>query len=121
MALTKTAQSPQASATNAASGTTTSAAFDTNYGVSGVAKITNGGTGPTNGCDFVVEGSNDGGTTYFELYRQTAGVVASAVYLFPYWFGIGQGADFAKYRVKFTGNTGQSVTVQCDAQTTATV
>lgn len=33
--------------------------------------------------------------------------------------GIGTGGDFAKYRVKFTGNTAQTVTVQCDAQTTA--
>jgi hypothetical protein len=119
MALTKSAQSVQASATNAAAATTTSSSFAINYGVSGVAKIINGGTGPTVGCDFVIEVSNDGGTTWFEWSRQTAGVTASTTYTFPFALGIGgTGGDFGHYRTKFTGNTGQSVTVQADAETT---
>ena len=121
MALTKTQQSVQASVSNAALATTTSSSFDTNYGVSGVAKITNGGTGPTIGCDFVIEVSNDGGTTWFEWKRQTAPTINSAVTLFPFGLGIGNGADFGKYRTKFTGNTAQAVTVQCDAETTTTI
>lgn len=118
MALAKSAQSPQASASNSAGGTTTSSAFDLNYGASGVGMVTNGGTGPTIGCDFVLEVSNDSGTTWFEWSRQTAGTTASAVYKFPFALGIGAGADFDKYRTKFTGNTGQAVTVQADAKTT---
>jgi hypothetical protein len=118
MALTKTAQAVQASATNAAGGTTTSAAFATGYGVSGVGKVTNGGTGPTVGCDFVIEASNDG-STWFEWSRQTAGVTASTAYLFPFALGIGSGADFQSYRTKFTGNTAQAVTVQADAEATS--
>ncbi len=121
MALTKTAQAPQASATNTAGSTTTGSANTTNYGVSGVAKITNGGTGPTVGCDFVIQVSNDGGTTWFEWSRQTAGVTNSGVYLFPWRLGIGSGADFGHYRTVFTGNTAQSVTVQADAETTTTI
>lgn len=121
MALTKTTQSPQASASNAAAATTTSSAFAISYGVSGVAKVTNGGAGPTIGCDFVIEVSNDGGTTWFEWSRQTAGVTNSAVYLFPFALGIGTGGDFGHYRAKFTGNTAQAVTVQADAEITASV
>lgn len=119
MALTKTAQSVQASASNGAGSTTNSNAFDVNYGVSGVAVVTNGGTGPTVGCDVVVQVSNDGGTTWIEWSRQTAGTTSSATYRFPFALGIGAGGDWGKYRVQFTGNTGQAVTVQADAQTTA--
>jgi hypothetical protein len=81
--------------------------------------ITNGATGPTIGCDFVIEVSNDGGTTWFEWSRQTASTTNSAVTRFAFGLGIGGGGgDFNRYRVKFTGNTGQAVTVQCDAMTT---
>lgn len=119
MALTKSAQSVQASATNTAGSTTTSSAFAINYGISGVALITNGGTGPTVACDFVIEMSNDGGTTWFEVDRRSAGVTASTTYRFPFTFGPGGlGGDWTHYRIKFTGNTAQSVTVQCDASTT---
>lgn len=121
MALTKTAQTPQASATNAAAATATGSWLDVNYGVSGVAVVTNGGTGPTVPCDFVIEVSNDGGTTAFEWSRQTALAANSAVTRFPFALGIGNGGDFGKYRTKFTGNTVQGVTVQADAETTASV
>lgn len=121
MALNKTAQTVQASASNTAGSTTTSSAFDINYGVSGVATIANGGTGPTVACDFIVELSSDGGTTWYEWTRQTAGTASSTTYRFPFALGIGAGGDFGKYRVKFTGNTAQTVTVQADAQTTATL
>jgi hypothetical protein len=121
MALTKSAQAAQASTSNAAGATTTGSGFSTNYGVSGVAKITNGGTGPTVGCDFVIEVSNDGGTTWFEWSRQTAVVTSSAVTLFPFRLTIGNGGDFDTYRTKFTGNTGQAVTVQADAESTTAV
>jgi hypothetical protein len=119
MALTKSIQTAQASASNGAGSTTTSAAFATNYGVSGVAMVTNGGTGPTVACDFVIEVSNDGGSSaWFEWSRQTASATASAVTRFPFQLGIGTGADFGHYRTKFTANTAQAVTVQADAETT---
>ncbi len=119
MALTKSGQAVQASASNTASSTTTGSSFAINYGVSGVGMITNGGTGPGVGCDFVIEVSNDGGSTWFEWSRQTAGVTNSGVYLFPFTMGVaGNGGDWDHYRSKFTGNTAQTVTVQCDAETT---
>ena len=118
MALTKSAQAAQASTSNAAGATTTSSSFSTNYGVSGVAKITNGSTGPTVACDFVIEVSNDNGTTWFEWSRQTSATGNSTITLFPFRLTIGNGADFGNWRSKFTGNTVQAVTVQCDAETT---
>ncbi len=119
MALTKSGQAVQASASNGAGSTTTGSSFAVGYGVSGVAMITNGGTGPTIGCDFVIQVSNDGGSTWFEWSRQTASVTNSAVSLFPFSLGVaGNGGDWDHYRSVFTGNTGQAVTVQCDAETT---
>lgn len=119
MALAKSAQTVQASATNAAAATTTSSAFAIGYGASGVARITNGATGPGVGCDFVEEVSNDGGTTWFELRRRTAGVGNSAVALFRWSLAVAGGdGDWTHYRHKFVGNTGQPVTVQSDASST---
>lgn len=121
MALTKSSQAPQASASNSAGGTTTGSALATNYGVSGVAMITNGATGPTVACDFVIELSNDGGTTWFEWLRQTAATGNSVVTRFAFALTIGAGADFGHYRTKFTGNTGQAITCQADAETTTAI
>lgn len=121
MSLSKTGQTPQASASNGAGSTTNGSSQAINYGVSGVGKVTNGGTGPTVGCDFVIEVSNDGGTTWFEWSRQTAGTTSSTAYLFPFALGIGSGGDFDHYRTKFTGNTGQAVTIEADAETTVTL
>lgn len=118
MALTKSTQSVQSSASNGAGSTTTSSSFATNYGVTGVATITNGSSPPTVACDFVIELSNDGGTTWFEWSRQTAGVIASTSYNFPFSLGIGFGADMGNYRTVFQGNTGQAVTVVVGAETT---
>jgi hypothetical protein len=119
LVLTRSTQTVQASTSNAAGATTTSSSFAVGYGVSGLAMITNGGTGPTAGCDFVLEVSNDGGTTWFEWSRQTAGTTNSGVYRFPFALGVGGvGGDFGHYRTKFTGNTGQAVTVQANAETT---
>lgn len=122
MTLARTAQAPQVSATNTAGSTTTGSAFAINYGVSGVAQIVNGGTGPTVGCDFILEVSNDGGGTWFEWSRQTAGTTASTTYRFSFALGVaGAGGDFGHYRTKFSGNTAQSVTVEADAETTTSL
>lgn len=118
MALSKSSQAPQASISQAAAGSTTGSSLATNYGVSGVAKIINGATGPTVGCDFVIQVSNDSGTTWFEWSRQTASNTNSATTLFPFRLTIGNGADFGNYRTLFVGNTAQAVTIQADAETT---
>lgn len=115
---TRSAQAPQASASNAAAGTTTGSSFAINYGVSGLAQITNGGSGPTIGCDFVIQVSNDGGSTWFEWSRQTANTTSSAVNLFQFELGASSpGLGWDHYRTVFTGNTAQAVTVQADAST----
>lgn len=108
---TKTARTLQASASNSAGGTTTGTAVDltTALGLAGTAKVTNGGTGPTVGCDFVIEVSNDN-SDWHEWTRQTAGTTASTTYYFPFDLP----APIRYARSKFTGNTGQAVTVECD-------
>lgn len=122
MALTKASQTPQASASNGAGSTTTGSWLATNYGVSGVATVTNGGTGPTVGCDFVVEVADDNsGTNSVEWSRQTAPTTNSAATTFPFMLSIGGGADYPYYRTKFVGNTGQAVTVAAGASTTTVI
>ena len=105
---TKTLRSIQASATNTATSTTNSTTWDarTAYGglVSGY--ITNGGTGPTIGCDFNIQVSTDG-TNWRDYVRSTAGLTASAIYYFGFEFG----PSVMYARVQFVGNTGQSVTI----------
>lgn len=75
------------------------------------AKITNGGTGPTVGCDFVVYVGEASGTKR-ELSRQTAstsnnGVTEFVVRIPP---------EAMYVNVTFTGNTAQNVTAECYAQ-----
>lgn len=111
MAATKSAVTWLASTTNTAGSTQTGSTIDLSagYGASIEAKITNGGTGPTIACDFIVEVSNDNFSADTKtLFRGTAGVVASAV---AEW-SIVVPKEYSYARVKFTGNTGQSVTVE---------
>ena len=103
----------QASATNSAGGTTTGSAVDirTALGILVTGKVVNGGTGPTAGCEFVVQVSGDG-SDWREYSRQRAGTTASATYEFVVEIG-----PMAMYvRSVFTGNTGQSVTVEAKGQ-----
>lgn len=121
MALTKSAQTPQASTSRAAgAGSTDSSWLAIGYGVSGVGKITNGATGPTVACDFVLEVAQDGsGTGAQEFGRQTAPTTNGAATSFPFGLGVGGlGGDFSHYRTRFSGNTGQAVTVEAQAMTT---
>lgn len=123
MALTKsgTARAVQASATNTAGSTTTTSGQSTGYGTSGVAKITNGGTGPTVACSVYLDWSADNTTFYSGPSIGSGDTVASSVTLIPYSLGIGSGGDWAYYRLRFTGNTGQSVTVEAEDSTTSGV
>lgn len=105
---TKAAITFQSSGTNTSGNTTTGASVDLTTaleaGVVGV--ITNGGTSPTNSCNFIVEISNDN-STWTEYCRAAAPVNSSTTYTFPV-----QLPGWVMYaRTKFTGNTGQSVTV----------
>lgn len=120
MALTKVAQAVQASGTNNASATTNSSAFSVGYGISGLASISNTGVAPTIGCTFNLQVANDGGVTnWFTISSQTAGVTASTTYNFPFSIGVGGGnGDWGHYRSQFTGNTGQGVIIQADAEST---
>jgi hypothetical protein len=109
MAATKAASTIQTSATNTAGSTATSSAVDltTAYGMLVTAKITNGGTGPTVACSFKVEVSNDN-SAWKTLAEYAAGTTASAVYEFA--VDVPMSTMYA--RTVFTGNTGQSVTVE---------
>lgn len=112
MSVTKTARTLQASASNAAGATATGTALNltTALGCEGVAKITNGATGPTVGCSFSLQWSNDN-STWFTLFTVTATTTASAVATMPWSVG----PEAMYIRSVFTGNTGQAVTVECQA------
>lgn len=108
--VTKTLRTLQASTSNTAGSTTTGASWldlTTKFGGVAILKITNGGTGPTVGCDAVLEISGDNSTPY-EYSRATAGTTASTAYTFIVEIPIG----VMYLRSKFVGNTGQSVTVE---------
>ena len=104
----------QASVSNAAGATQTGSWVDLTaaYKASILAKITNGGTGPTVGCTISIDLSPDNGTTIYAGAggKFLAGVTASITY--PAVFDLPEDAMYA--RVVFTGNTGQAVTVQAD-------
>lgn len=110
MALTHSDQTFQSSTTNTAGATTTGSlvSLTGSYETLILARITNGATGPTVACSVIVDVTFDGGSNYREFDRAQAGVANNAVFdaafLLP---ASAQGA-----RTRFTGNTGQSVTVE---------
>lgn len=109
--LIKTIRVLQASASLAAGSVATSASWTqlaTALGGTVNATITNGATGPTVGCDCVVQTSADGGTTWREYSRQTAPTTALQATTFN--VPILPGVPLA--RVVFAGHTGQAVTVE---------
>jgi hypothetical protein len=118
MALAKSSQTT-VSAQPAAAGTPVLGnALALNYGVSGIAKITNGATPPTIACGFYLDFSVDGTNWVTGPLIGLADTVANSVTYIPFALGIGGGADWAYYRGRFAGNTVQAVTVQADASTT---
>lgn len=112
MAITKALTQLQASATNAAAATATSTTLDmtTKYGGFVTAIVTNGATGPTLPCTFVIMTSDDNFTTSRDAYTFVAGTTASTTYTFNQ--DIPWGVMYL--RSKFTGNTAQSVTVMAE-------
>ena len=105
---TSTARTLQSSSSNAAAGTTTGTALDlrTDLGLLVTARVTNGGTGPTIGCTFRIEVSNDNSAwfTHFEAVAQTGNNVVTD-------WSVTLGPEVMYARSVFTGNTGQAVTV----------
>jgi hypothetical protein len=115
MATTYATVAAQASATNTAGSTTTGSWVDLTgaYTAKLLAKVTNGGTGPTVGCTVRVDLSPDNGTTVYTGAGGsfTAGLTASTAYAASF------NVDGHMYaRAVFTGNTGQDVTVQADIE-----
>jgi len=106
---TKTARTLQSSTSNAAGATTTGSAVDltTALGLHVTAKVTNGATGPTVGCTFRIEISNNNSTwrPHFEAVAQTGNSVVTD-------WSVALGPEIMYARSVFTGNTGQSVTVE---------
>lgn len=128
MAKTITAQVLVSSATNTA-GSTTRGRLDCTSADGGMIRfrITNGGTGPTVQCEARVliaqkgssmptaasEGTAD--TDWKQVYVIGGGTTNSASTRGSYRFG----PEVAYIEIEFTGNTGQSVTVECTGDTYA--
>lgn len=127
MALTKSAQTPHASASLTTGGGTINGSggwLPINYGVSIVIKITNGATGPTAGASAYVEVAEDSsGTNAEEVFRATEGdLSANAVNRWPVNLGVGgAGGDYSHYRVSFPPPTGQNVTAAARGMTTTAI
>lgn len=115
---TKTLRTLVASTSNSAGGTTTGTGFDirTAFGGLLVGRVTNGGTGPTLPCEMLVDVSHDN-STWFQFSRQIAqlgnSVVADLEVEVPY--------STMYVRVRFTGNTGQAVTVEAYLHETTSI
>lgn len=117
MALTKTARTIVASASNAA-GSTTRGTLDLEaaYGGFLTIKITNGGTGPTVQCsanvlvahNATVPAAGAAGANWKTIYTVGGGTTASAVTE----VGIPIDPSIMALEVEFNGNTGQAVTVE---------
>ncbi len=122
MTKTITGQVLVSSASNSA-GSTTRGRLDVSAADGGQIRfrITNGGTGPTLPCEARVmvarkqssmpsaaaEGTGD--DAWKQVYVLDGGTVANASTRCVYTFG----PEIAYVQIEFTGNTGQSVTVEC--------
>lgn len=122
MAKTITGQALVSSAANTA-GSTTRGRLDVSSADGGMIRwrMTNGGTGPTVQCEARVllarkqtsmpaaaaEGTGD--DDWKIVYTQGGGTAANASTRGSYRFG----PEVAYVEIEFTGNTGQSVTVEC--------
>ena len=125
---TKTGQVLVSSAANTA-GSTTRGRIDCSSAEGGMIRwrMTNGGTGPTVQCEARIliarkqasmptaaaEGTAD--DDWKRVYTQGGGLTANASTRGSYRFG----PEVAYIEIEFTGNTGQSVTVECTGDTYA--
>jgi len=109
---TKTLLAFQASASNAAAATLTGSSFDLTAadGCIVIGKVTNGGTGPTLGCRFRVQISNDN-SNWSDYSSETAPTTNSAA---TFMQAVYLGPEVMYARTVFDSNTGQTVTCQAD-------
>lgn len=117
MALTKTARTIVASASNAAGGTTRGTLdLEAAYGGFLTIKMTNGGTGPSAQCscnvlvshNATLPAAGSAGTDWKTIYTIGGGTTASAVTE----AGMPIDPSIMALCVEFTGNTSQAVTVE---------
>ncbi len=120
MALTKSSSAlvSTSSTSCGAGGTATGSGVLIGYGISGVATITNGGTGPTTACGVYLDFSADNTTWTTGPLVGLGDTANGSVTRIPFAIGIGSGGDWAYYRTRYTGNTGQAVTVEDAASST---
>lgn len=120
MALTKSSSAlASTSSTSCGAGNTvTGTGTLIGYGVSGVATITNGGTGPTVPCGLYIDFSPDNSSWTTGPLVGLGDTANGSVTRIPFAIGIGSGGDWAYYRTRYTGNTGQAVTVEDAASST---
>lgn len=113
MPVTKTLRTLQASASNSAGGTTTGSGLDLTEALGGLltAKITNGGTGPTVACSLFIEVSGNGSD--WKLFRQYEAQLGNSAIT---QFAVDVPDTVMHIRTRFTGNTGQAVTVEAFLQ-----
>lgn len=109
----KAARTLVAETANAAGSQTVGAGVDLSaaMGMAVTGRVANGATGPTVGCDFVVEVSQDG-QTWRQWSRQRAGVEADRTYAFV----VELPAAVMHARAVFEGNTDEAVTVEALGQ-----
>lgn len=118
MPLTKAPQVPVSQQSAVVGTPVAGLAFPVNYGVSGIATITNGPTGPSQGISVFLDFSTDGLIWTTGPAIGVGGTGNNEVTIVPFALGIGAGGDWNYYRVRFAGNLGQSVTIRADAHTT---
>lgn len=119
MALTKSAFTVQSSATQTATSTTTATGVDLSgaYNASLGVKITNGGTGPTLAGTCQIQLSPDNSAWYDYGGVLTGGVANNGVYSWEVEL-----PDSVYYvRTVFSGNTGQSITIEAVGQKTTAI
>ena len=106
---TKTGRTLVAETGNAAGAQTTGDALDLTevLGLTVIGRVTNGSSGPSEGCAMVVEISHDG-TTWRRWSRQQAGTEDDQAYTFV----VDLPPSVLHARVVFEGNTGEAVTVE---------
>lgn len=109
---TKTDREIIASASISAGGSANgSLSLTTALGATVMAKVTNGGTGPTQGALVTLEVSSDGGTSLFEYAVVRAGTTNSGEYSWAWDLP----ASVSYVKVTIDDHTGQAVTGQVDA------
>lgn len=109
--LVKNERTVTASTSNGAGSTTTGSTVNLTTALGGVMgfKMTNGGTGPTIPCSATLQYSSDNFSSHiYDVAQVTGGTANNGVYQGAWT--IPPGVMYA--RVKFSGNTGQAVTVE---------